>query len=542
MRRRVEVGKPGVPENVAAVEAAMAAVGYYEPPVFGTGRSAPQELDNAIRQLQTDRGLKPDGAIEPNGPAAEHINALLTGRRRRPDNPSADTLLAELRREQAEKRARGAGAPATGRPPWAAPSFLEPGAPTLLGNAMRALAQKLARGAEAPPVARRAIPDNPSADTLLAELRREQAEKRARETGTPAAGQPPSGTPSFTGSGAGTLLGNAMRALAEKRAREAEAPPVARRAIPDNPSADTLLAELRREQAEKRTGLGDTPPSGRTRGGDAASMSSPTFRDRDRDPAQRAFEDMMGRTPEEIRRASLDGFEENFRSEARGFRKDGLSLAPRLVDHYLTAKGSPFGLTRKEARGFAAVRAAEAENRRRVERSFVERLSPSGNDNDFHKAITSLPDGKGNVDIGTDWWQVAFNDEASAERELLMAEPDFKWSLGSLSVNAAVRAKASREGDRIVVNGVVEHWFSDEYDFREVIQASEWAKALEGAGRARTFDVGAGWEQRFSAIIVIEDGRPTIEEFHWADTDRPVDWRKIKIDPDEEGKAQQTAP
>ncbi len=468
LRRRVEVGKPGVPEDVAAVEAAMAAVGYYQPPVFGTGRSAPQELDNAIRQLQTDRGLKPDGAIEPDGPTAEHINALLTGRRRRPDNPSADTLLAELRRDQAEKR--------------------------------------------------------------------------ARETGTPAAGQPPSGAPSFTGSGAGTLLGNAMRALAEKRAREAEAPPVARRAIPDNPSADTLLAELRREQAEKRTGLGDTPPSGRTRGGDAASMSSPTFRDRDRDPAQRAFEDMMGRTPEEIRRASLDGFEENFRSEARGFRKDGLSLAPRLVDHYLTAKGSPFGLTRKEARGFAAVRAAEAENRRRVERSFVERLSPSGNDNDFHKAITSLPDGKGNVDIGTDWWQVAFNDEASAERELLMAEPDFKWSLGSLSVNAAVRAKASREGDRIVVNGVVEHWFSDEYDFREVIQASEWAKALEGAGRARTFDVGAGWEQRFSAIIVIEDGRPTIEEFHWADTDRPVDWRKIKIDPDEERKAQQTAP
>ncbi len=39
------------------------------------------------------------------------------------------------------------------------------------------------------------------------------------------------------------------------------------------------------------------------------------------------------------------------------------------------------------------------------------------------------------------------------------------------------------------------------------------------------------------AIIVIEGGRPTIEEFHWADTDGPVDWRDNKTDPDKTGKA-----
>ena len=219
-----------------------------------------------------------------------------------------------------------------------------------------------------------------------------------------------------------------------------------------------------------------------------------------------------------------------------------MPTAPRLVDHYLTAKGSPFGLTRKEARGFAAVRAAEVENRRRVERSFVERLSPSGKGNDFYKAILSLPDGKGNVDIGKDRWQGAFNDNASAERKLLMAEPDFRWSLGSLTVNAAVRAKASREGDKVVVDGVVEHWFSDEYDFREVFQVSEWAKALEGAGRARTFDVGAGWEQRFTAIIEIVGGRPTIAEIHWADTDKPVDWRHNEVERKKRGQAPAAAP
>ena len=135
LRRRVDIRKLDVPEDIVAVEQALEKVGYDEPPVFGTGRSAPWELDNAIRQLQTDRGLKSDGVIEPDGPTAEHINALLTGRRRRPDNPSADTQIAEARRE----RARGAAPPEAGRPLRPVPSFLKAGTPTLLDGAMRAL-------------------------------------------------------------------------------------------------------------------------------------------------------------------------------------------------------------------------------------------------------------------------------------------------------------------------------------------------------------------------------------------------------------------
>ncbi len=213
LRRRVEIRKLDVPEDIVAVEKALEKVGYYEPPVFGTGRSAPWELDNAIRQLQTDRGLKPDGVIEPNGPTAEHINALLTGRRRRPDNPSADTQIAELRRERAAERARGAKPQEAGRTPRPTPSFLERNAPTLLDGAIR----KPSAGAGAPPE------------------------------------------------------------------------PEARLILPDDPDTRALLAELRQERA----GLGDTPTPARTRSGDAAGMSSPTFRDRDQDPTQRAFEDMM---------------------------------------------------------------------------------------------------------------------------------------------------------------------------------------------------------------------------------------------------------
>ena len=554
LRRRVEVGKPGVPEDVAAVEAAMAAVGYYEPPVFGTGRSAPQELDNAIRQLQTDRGLKPDGAIEPNGPAAEHINALLTGRRRRPDNPSADTLLAELRREQAEKRARGAGAPATGRPPWAAPSFLEPGAPTLLGNAMRALAQKLARGAEAPPVARRAIPDNPSADTLLAELRRDQAEKRARETGTPQAGQPPSGAPSFTGSGAGTLLGNAMRALAggaetPETGNRPGTPPVARRVLPDNPSADTLLAELRREQAEKRTGLGDTPPPGRTRSGDMEGMFERMVPPTADDVPRAEFERRARMTPEERQREFVESADRQFHRFAREWRKDGYKWAPAFMENYLKGNGYTFELTRDQARELAPIRDAEAKNRRRVERSFVERMSPSGEPNPFYKAILAMIDGKTDVMATTkDRWQVAY-EEGSLLRNSYFGNPDFGRAFGQLAVNAFVTAEAAFKDGKIVVSGSIDHWLMDRYDFGGDEYGYSYsygyerqAAALEEAGRARQFDVGAGWKQRFIATIEIADGKPRIEKFEWVDTEELVDWRHSKIVADEDRKARQTAP
>jgi hypothetical protein len=102
LRRRVKVGKPGNGADVRAVEDALEAVGYYELPVFGTGRHAPQELDDAIRTLQTDHGLKPDGNIESDGPTAARVDSLLAGRRRLlPDDPGADSFMARVRRERA---------------------------------------------------------------------------------------------------------------------------------------------------------------------------------------------------------------------------------------------------------------------------------------------------------------------------------------------------------------------------------------------------------------------------------------------------------
>ena len=51
------------------------------------------------------------------------------------------------------------------------------------------------------------------------------------------------------------------------------------------------------------------------------------------------------------------------------------------------------------------------------------------------------------------------------------------------------------------------------------------AAALEKAGRARRFEIGAGWKQRFTAVIEIEDGEPKIKEFRWMDTNGTVNWR-----------------
>ena len=420
LRRRVDMRNLDVPADVVAVEKAMETVGYYEPPVFGTGRSALWDLDNAIRQLQTDRGLKSDGVIEPGGSTAKHINALLAGRRR-PDNPSADTQIAEARRE----RARGAAPPEAGRPLRPVPSFLKRHTPTLLDGAMR----ELSGGAEAP----------------------------ARQ-------RPPAGR-------GGTMP-------------------------PRKPGGGEMADTFRR-------------------------MVPPTVPD----PTRAEFDKMARETPEEKQRAFLESSDAEFHRFAKDWRKAGHEWAPLFMEQYLEGTGHPVELTRKQARALSLIRDAEATNRERVEQSFVERTSPSGEPNVFHKSILPLIAGDAEqTNIEADNWQVALK-VGWRDLEFYDSQKDFGRAFGSLGVNAEVTGRARRVGDLIHVEGAVEHWLYDLYDFEGVFIYGNKAAALEQAGRARRFEIGAGWKQRFTAVIEIVDGEPRIKEFRWMDTNETVNWR-----------------
>ena len=329
--------------------------------------------------------------------------------------------------------------------------------------------------------------------------------ERARGVEPPEAERPSRPTPSFLKRGAPTLLDGVMRELSGGPARETVVPAPARQRPP--------------------AGRADTMPPRRLGGGEMAGtfrrMVPPTVPD----PTRAEFDRMARETPEEKQRAFLESSDAEFHRFAKDWRVAGHEWAPLFMEQYLEGTGSPIELTRKQARALSLIREAEATNRERVEQSFVERESPSGEPNVFFKSILPLIAGEAKqTDTETDNWQVALK-VGWRDSEFYDSQKDFGRAFGSLGVNAEVTGRARRVGDSIHVEGSVEHWLYDLYDFEGVFIYGNKAAALEQAGRARRFEIGAGWTQRFTAVIEIVDGAPRIKEFRWMDTNETVNWR-----------------
>ncbi len=245
------------------------------------------------------------------------------------------------------------------------------------------------------------------------------------------------------------------------------------------------------------------------------------------DPGQEYLERRAHGTQEE-RAGFADRAWVQFKALEKDWRQTGWHRSAAFMKHYLSAKGGSHAVTREEALEIETIRDAAAKNRERVENSFVEWRSPSGLAHEYYKRILLSPDGARNVDLTSDHWQVA-GGRKSLAWNLFLGDRDFARSFGRLAVNADVTARASRDGDTVTVEGAVEHWLFDLYDFETQYEISENAAVMEEFGRAQRFDVGAGWKQRFTATIRIVDGRPRIEEFTWVDTDETVDWRHNEV-------------
>ena len=468
LRRRVKISKLDVPEDIVAVERALEKVGYYEPPVFGTGRSAPWELDNAIRQLQTDRGLKSDGVIEPDGPTAEHINALLTGRRRRPDNPSADTQIAEARRKRAAARARGAAPPDAGRPPRPVPSFLERHTPTLLDGATR----ELSGGAEAAEP-RLLLPDDPGTRALLAELRREKAAERAGfgDTPPPEAQHPPRPTPSFLKSNTPTLLGNAMRELA-------------------GGSAPTL-----RDRAS-------LAPAARPKQGDPNTLAD-------------SAEDFLNLAADVSEGVGLVEAPKNLR---RFLAQDEMPEGDDIVP-----------MPRDEALRLETIREAVAVNEDRVRRSFTDVKLGKGI---YATALLKLKDGETrNLGVDEWDRDVGFGEtvlNALADLAgLSLAGTDFMFAFGRVKLNTRQNFTATRRGDTIFLKGTVTHLWDERYDFDSSTDSpdsgllSAAAIVAEKGGRAREFTIISTWDQDVEGTVTIKNGTLSNLQLRWSDGTPP---------------------
>ena len=508
LRRGFAVGEKNDPRDMETITEALRATGFLKRPTSGGKPPAQAEVGRALRDFQDREGLVVDGRAAPLGPTERHLS-------------------------NAVQRAAVLAA----RPARTGPLRFQPITGEAAG-ALRRTANGLMRTGDhrgAVSLFRRAFEDDPEGGVPEAIHFAGLIERMDRKKGA-------------------RFRGELVR-MAEE-VDPALARHIAAGEIVGGGSTRAGTSLLSPAGAGTKAGAGGGPAAGdpptRARAqadGNAAATIDRIVPPTTPDTTRPAFERMARMTPEERRRAFVESADRQFHRFAREWRKDGYKWAAAFMENYLKGKGGTYGLTRDQARELAPIRDAEAENRGRVERSFVERMSPSGNPNPFYKAILTMISGKADVMATTnDRWQVAYK-RGSLIRNFTVGDTDFARAFGQLGVNAFVTAEAAFDGGKIVVKGTVEHWLIDRYDFggSEYGYAYSYAyerqaAALEEAGRARQFDVGAGWKQRFNATIEIVEGKPRIERFDWVDTEELVDWRNSKIVADQERDARQTTP
>jgi hypothetical protein len=133
--------------------------------------------------------------------------------------------------------------------------------------------------------------------------------------------------------------------------------------------------------------------------------------------------------------------------------------------------------------------------------------------------LKSLKDGE-TAEITDDWdgdykGVDALQDAVGGTSE----EKDFYRAFGRTKATGKARIRATRKDDTLYFDGIVTQEWDDTYDFHPPEPGSGEALALEEAGRAKPFKVGATWKQRMRGTARIRNGKITDPEIEWTDTD-----------------------
>lgn len=227
-----------------------------------------------------------------------------------------------------------------------------------------------------------------------------------------------------------------------------------------------------------------------------------------------------------------DASEGVMRGGADAGRAVGLDNAADSLDHFLDGSGETVRYSREEARERAFIQDAEAENQRRFEDSLLQdRMVEDAEtglatDYNYREQLLSLEDGetrqilpKGaqpNPDAA-DFWDV----RTTTLEQLAEGEPDEALAFGTSQFSSSTidGFTATRDGDTVTVTGVVNHDWTDRYDFDGESSPDPMMNRLIERGHAAEFDSVAGWAQKMTMELEIVGGELEVVSTHWEDLD-----------------------
>ncbi|WNK00135.1 peptidoglycan-binding domain-containing protein [Thalassospiraceae bacterium LMO-JJ14] len=211
---------------------------------------------------------------------------------------------------------------------------------------------------------------------------------------------------------------------------------------------------------------------------------------------------------------------DNLSNLSKEYRAKGYTKAADNLDHFLNGKGAAKTIPRDEARKDPFIRDAETENRKRFETQTF--LGISGKEVNNRK-LRSLKDGE--TTYLDDYWDVerkaggAIDDLASLDR----SKRDDALAEGRKDFTSKARFTATRRGDKIYIQGNVDHDGSERYDFESGgIGDMMGAKSLSDADIAHEFTTIREWGQTFEGTVDVSPAKNgnalTNPRFKWQDT------------------------
>jgi len=121
------------------------------------------------------------------------------------------------------------------------------------------------------------------------------------------------------------------------------------------------------------------------------------------------------------------------------------------------------------------------------------------------------------LQVPADYWEAARTTAGNAVRGNI----DEALASGSSAIRSeAIHGfTAKRTGDRVRMEGLIQHTWRDRYDFEEGGLAAHFPMVVEEAGRAKRFLQESTWQQKLVIDWDVEDGKLVNPRYLWMDID-----------------------
>lgn len=204
------------------------------------------------------------------------------------------------------------------------------------------------------------------------------------------------------------------------------------------------------------------------------------------------------------------------------FKDKGYNKSERLFRHYTEGSGKPIQLTSEEINQAPLFIKAIQDNRKRFEDSLVKGFvdndykSPNKK-SEFKKQILELKDGESivlnnkRIVGGGDLWDKDLNKKAAEQAKDL----DQFYATGNTKLQSRGSLRATRKGNIIEIDGIVDNSIKDLYDFNKEDPQFLIFRNLAAHGKAKPFLVFGSDLEKLTGKLEVKNGAVHNANFKW---------------------------